>query len=417
MDGQCEVAPAREAFPPEGDSPVLLATLRAADLLTRERLQVPNQVRQEVVDDNPGYNVVRIHGPDAECEFELLVDLLRHRSLAVRGGEGALRDVRGLVGVREPLVLEDAPDPFADRVDQGLDLLRVGEPFGRVVEPHRVGIQHVDVVGLLVDFVWIDACREDEGRVHQSAPFVRQERAGEVDEGVEEQDHGVFVSVAVPSAGGDQVGMREARVRVCKSDDSREDPAARVGREREDEVAEEVLRCLRVVETLEAVEALQEVVQKRRDLNQVFAAGPRDHDVLGTEFEDLVGPLQRLSGPILHVAEPTRCLDGDARLLWREVCQREVRHVEPGGAVFEDVDVVLRPQDAFLERLRRLRLRDHPLNRLNFRRFWLADSIERRPQDLREGNVLARRTVPRECVTAARAFREEPAFPARTADA
>src|SRR3989441_3625076 len=396
---------------------ILLAALRAADLLTRERLQVPNQVRQEVVDDNPGYNVVWIHGPDAEREFELLVDLLRHRSLAVRGGEGALRDVRGLVGVREPLVLEDAPDPFADRVDQGLDLLRVGEPFGRIVERQRVRGQQVDVVRLLVDFVWIDACREDEGRVHQPAPFVRQERAGEVDEGVEEQDHGVFVSVAVPPAGGDQVGMCEARVRVRKSDDPREDPAARVRREREDEVAEEVLRGLRVVEALEAIEALQQVVQKRRDPDQVLAAGPRDEDVLGTEFEDLVGPFQGLSGAVLRVAEPTRCLDGDARLLWREVRQREVRHVEPGGAVLEDVDVVLCPQDAFLERLRRLRLRDHPLDRLDVRRLWLADSIERRAQDLREGNVLARRTAPRKCVTAARAFREEPAFPARTANA
>src|SRR5207245_11441032 len=98
----------------------------------------------------------------------------------------------------------------------------------------------------------------------------------------------------------------EARVRVRKSDDPREDPAACVRREREDEVAEKVLRGLRVVEALEAIEALQQVVQKRRDPDEVLGAGPRDEDVLGTEFEDLVGPFPRLYGAVLRVAEQTR---------------------------------------------------------------------------------------------------------------
>ena len=45
--------------------------------------------------------------------------------------------------------------------------------------------------------VWIDAGRQDQRRVHQPAAFVGQERAGGVDQAVQEQDHGIFVAVTV----------------------------------------------------------------------------------------------------------------------------------------------------------------------------------------------------------------------------
>src|SRR3989454_8536609 len=99
-----EVPAAGEALPTEWDPAVLLPALRAADLLARERLQVSDQVRQKVVDDDPRDDVVRVDRPDPERELELLVDLLRHRALAVRGRERALRDIGRLVREREPFV-------------------------------------------------------------------------------------------------------------------------------------------------------------------------------------------------------------------------------------------------------------------------------------------------------------------------
>ena len=193
------------------------------------------------MDDDPRDDVVRVDRPDPEGELELLVDLLRHRALAVRGGERALRDVRRLVRKREPFVLQDAPDSFAHHVDLRLDLLRMREAFRRLVQRGRIRRHDIEVVGLLVDFVRIDAGRQDERRVHQPAAFVREERAGKVDEAVQEEDHGIFVAVAVPASRRDEVRMGEACVRVRESDDPRQDAAARVRGKRDDEVAEQVL--------------------------------------------------------------------------------------------------------------------------------------------------------------------------------
>src|SRR5207237_9197890 len=84
---------------------VLLPSLRAAYLLTRERLQVVDEVRQEVVDDDARDDVVRVDRADSERELELLVDLLGHGAFAVCRSEGTERDVGRFLGVRESFVL------------------------------------------------------------------------------------------------------------------------------------------------------------------------------------------------------------------------------------------------------------------------------------------------------------------------
>src|SRR2546428_13005853 len=82
--------------------------------------------------------------------------------------------------------------------------------------------------------------------------------------------------------------MGEPRLRIREPDDPSEDSTARVRSERHDQVAQEVLRRLRVVEAPEAVEAFQEVVDERGHADEVLAAGAGDEDVLGPEFEALI---------------------------------------------------------------------------------------------------------------------------------
>src|SRR5439155_1397451 len=82
----------------------------------------------------------------------------------------------------------------------------------------------------------------------------------------------------------------------------------------------------------------------------------------------------------------------------------------------EYVDVMFRPEDAFLDRLRGLRPRDHSLDGLDVRRLRLARSFERGPEDVGQGDALPRRPVSGHRVSAARALREEPPLPARRAD-
>src|SRR2546425_250830 len=126
--------------------------------------------------------------------------------------------------------------------------------------------------------------------------------------------------------------------------------------------------------------------------------------------------LQEAAAAVPRVPEPSGGLDRDAHFVWREVRERQVRHVEPGRAVLEHIDVVLRTEDAFLDRLGRLRPRDHPLDGLDLRRFHLAHPFERGPQDVGQGDALPRRPVPGDRVSAARTLREEPPLAARSAD-
>ena len=97
--------------------------------------------------------------------------------------------------------------------------------------------------------------------------------------------------------------------------------------------------------------------------------------------------------------------------------ERQVRHVESSRAVLEHVDLVFRAEDPLLDRLRGFVLRDHPLDRLDFGRLRFAETVERGPEDLREGNALPRGPVARDRVAAARALREEPPLAAGGADA
>src|SRR5207249_7734571 len=80
----------------------------------------------------------------------------------------------------------------------------------------------MEVVGLLVDFVRVDSRRQDERGVHEASALVGQERSREVDQTVEQQDDGILVAVAVPTSGGDEIGMGEAGIRIRESDDSGE---------------------------------------------------------------------------------------------------------------------------------------------------------------------------------------------------
>src|SRR2546430_10407501 len=202
--------------------------------------------------------------------------------------------------------------------------------------------------------------------------------------------------------------MGEPRLRVREPDDSSEDSTARVRSERHDQVAQEVLRRLRVVEAPEAVEAFQEVVDERGHAHEVLAAGAGDEDVLGPEFEDLIFSLERTSGRIPRITETMRVLHGDARLPRGEVRERKVRHIESGRAILEYVDLVLRPEDALLDRLRGLVLRDHALHRLDFGRPGFSESLQGGPQHFGNRDALPCWPVARGRVAAARTFRQGP---------
>src|SRR3989440_9216910 len=64
VNGERQVAAAFETPSPEGDPTVLRPAFRAAHGLAGERLQVPDQVGKEMMDDDAGHDVVRIHGTD-----------------------------------------------------------------------------------------------------------------------------------------------------------------------------------------------------------------------------------------------------------------------------------------------------------------------------------------------------------------
>src|SRR6266498_5581126 len=100
--------------------------------------------------------------------------------------------------------------------------------------------------------------------------------------------------------------MREACLRIRESDDSCDDPSAGVRGERDDELTEAVLRLLRVIESGQAVEAFEEIVDERRDAHEVFAARPGDEDVLRPQLEHLIVALEKLAPQIPRVAEPAR---------------------------------------------------------------------------------------------------------------
>src|SRR5437899_2053210 len=134
------------------------------------------------MDDDPRDDIVRVDRPDAQGELELLVDLLGHRALSVRRRERTLRDIGRLVGIYEPFILQDAPDPLAHRVALRLGFFWVRESLRGLVEGRRVRRHNVEVVGLLADFVRVDARGEDKRRVHEPSAFVREEGPREVDQ-------------------------------------------------------------------------------------------------------------------------------------------------------------------------------------------------------------------------------------------
>src|SRR5207247_2094825 len=139
-------------------------------------------------------------------------------------------------------------------------------------------------------------------------------------------------------------------------------------------------------------------------------------DVLGPHFADLILSFERTARHIPRVYETPRLFHGDAGFPRGEVREREVRHVEPGRAVLEHVDLVLRPKDAFLDRFRRLVLRDHALDRLDLGRLRFAESFQGGPQHFGDRDALPRGSVACRRVSAARTLREEPPLPARGAD-
>src|SRR5207249_2390273 len=205
VDRQGEVPAAFDAPGPERNAPILRPAFRAPDLLARERLQVSDEIRKEMVDHDSGDDVVRVDRPDSEGQLELLVDLLRHRTFSIGRGERA---------------------------------------------------------------------------VHEASALVGQERSREIDQAVEQQDDGILVAVAVPPSGGDEIRMSEAGIRIRESDDSSEYAAARVRRERHDEMAKEIPRRLGLVEAREAVQSLEQVVDEGRHADQVLPTGPGQEDVL-----------------------------------------------------------------------------------------------------------------------------------------
>ena len=108
-------------------------------------------------------------------------------------------------------------------------------------------------MGLLVDLVRINPDREDERRVHEPAPLLREERAAEVHETVQEEEDGVLVPVCVPSAGRDHVRVVEPRAGLCEPDHSAQHAARRVGGEGDDEMTDEPIAGRHPVEGREPV--------------------------------------------------------------------------------------------------------------------------------------------------------------------
>ena len=212
--------------------------------------------------------------------------------------------------------------------------------------------------------------------------------------------------------------MVEPRAGLREPDQAPEDAAARVGGEGDDEVPEEPLPGRDVVERREAVHLHEEVVDEPRDLHEEVPALLRDHDVLGTELDELLRVLQGGAVDVRRVSKRPRGLDGEPDLPGPKVREDEVRHVEPRRAVLEDVDPVLRAEEPLLHRLRRLRAGDHPLYALHpGRHRGHPEAGHRVVEDFPQGDPLPHRPHPGLRVGAAlRAPREEPPLLAPGAD-
>src|SRR5207244_11166716 len=76
VNGERQVAAAFEAPSPERDPTVLRPAFRAAHGLAGECLQVPDQVGKEMMDDDAGHDVVRIHATDPQREVERFGDVV-----------------------------------------------------------------------------------------------------------------------------------------------------------------------------------------------------------------------------------------------------------------------------------------------------------------------------------------------------
>ena len=74
---------------------------------------------------------------------------------------------------------------------------------GTRVDLDRVMVADIDVQGFLVDLGRIDPARQHERGIHRPAPVLGQERAGEVDQAVEEEHDAVLIAIAL--AGEDPV--------------------------------------------------------------------------------------------------------------------------------------------------------------------------------------------------------------------
>ncbi len=64
-------------------------------------------------------------------------------------------------------------------------------------------VADIDVQGFLVDLGRVDPARQHERGIHRAAPVLGQERAGEVDQAVQEEHDAVLIAIAL--AGEDPV--------------------------------------------------------------------------------------------------------------------------------------------------------------------------------------------------------------------
>ncbi len=155
MDGEVDLPATLPAVARQRHPAVGLATVETPGFLPRERPEIPDQIGQEVVLDDPLGHVGLVDRPQLARQLQLGVHLVHHRvQRLVRREARPHVDTRRLVGVLEAVVLVDR----IQRVLAGLDVdgLGIGHLAGRLVELAGIAGDDVHVVGLVVDLGWID---------------------------------------------------------------------------------------------------------------------------------------------------------------------------------------------------------------------------------------------------------------------
>ena len=232
-----------------------------------------------------------------------------------------------------------------------------------LVEPSRVNVER-----FLVDLGRVESRGQHQRCVHLSASIGRQNVSTEVQQTVHQEHDSIFIAVAITSLGRMEKGMGVASGTVCPTDDSRENPPARVGCERANEMPDEVVGLVSVVIRLHLVKANQQFIDVLRRSKQEIGRPLGDDEILRENFQRLLVVLQWTTAVIMGVAQTVEFFPRHTNLTGPEVGDGNIAHVVANRTVSEDGEFVSSAKNAFFDGFWRLVSAVELLGALHLRR-------------------------------------------------